>query len=603
MITLDDRGQIIDIEMPRFNLVWETGEHFNTLVKDGLFGANFLFHKDRLGPGTYDDVFTDLGFSGVRYPGGTVAEKYFDIRNPDAPFTVDKQTVVQLTPYREFLTWAGSAGAKVDIVIPTSRFLQGTNGDRSVTKETFRTVKKFVTDTLTGKYGDAHVGSFEVGNEYFLSGEMNAVEYARVINTVATAIQDGINWYRKATHQPANWDEPEIVIQAGQVGKYSSDPGWVQNDYLLGAIDRKAAKAIDAVNIHYYTRGTFDDLPNHDYYFDRLDSWSKNPCFSKVEFFMTEWSVQIGDTQEVGLKQGSTLLWMLSQMVARGVDVAHIWPLQQNTENDLAGREGATKYTVSGAVMKLANETLPGSVFQERLTYDGGVAYLFERDGNKVVFVASRDGTAHDVTLDISGFFTDSAYVTSRIVGTNDRIDLPNAVPVTETLTTKEHPTSYDVHLDPYEIAVVTFQTVPALISGSVAPIALTGTSGRDTLAGGGGADTLRGAGGHDVISGAGGADTIDGGAGNDFLVGGTGNDRITTGTGHDTLVFTATSGSDRVTDFDALADRLIFDGLDSADLSISKVSDGALIAWDGGQIHLTGVSAAALAVEHFFFV
>lgn len=60
---------------------------------------------------------------------------------------------------------------------------------------------------------------------------------------------------------------------------------------------------------------------------------------------------------------------------------------------------------------------------------------------------------------------------------------------------------------------------------------------------------TINGEAGNDTLWGSNGNDTIDGGAGNDSLFGGAGSDTLTGGTGSDTFQFTATSGSDVITD------------------------------------------------------
>jgi Ca2+-binding RTX toxin-like protein len=62
---------------------------------------------------------------------------------------------------------------------------------------------------------------------------------------------------------------------------------------------------------------------------------------------------------------------------------------------------------------------------------------------------------------------------------------------------------------------------------------------------------------GNDTIWAATGNDTIDGGTGNDTIDGGTGNDTLTGGIGNDTFQFTATAGSDVITDFDTNNDAI----------------------------------------------
>ena len=67
----------------------------------------------------------------------------------------------------------------------------------------------------------------------------------------------------------------------------------------------------------------------------------------------------------------------------------------------------------------------------------------------------------------------------------------------------------------------------------------------------------INGEAGNDTLWGSNGNDTIDGGEGNDSLFGGTGSDTLTGGAGSDTFQFTATAGSDVITDFSLIDDAI----------------------------------------------
>ena len=60
----------------------------------------------------------------------------------------------------------------------------------------------------------------------------------------------------------------------------------------------------------------------------------------------------------------------------------------------------------------------------------------------------------------------------------------------------------------------------------------------------------INGEAGNDVLWGSNGNDTINGGDGNDTIFGGTGSDTLTGSTGSDTFQFTATAGSDVITNY-----------------------------------------------------
>ena len=81
--------------------------------------------------------------------------------------------------------------------------------------------------------------------------------------------------------------------------------------------------------------------------------------------------------------------------------------------------------------------------------------------------------------------------------------------------------------------------------------------------------DLIRAGNGNDTIAAGLGSDTLDGGDGDDVLDGGAGNDIITTGNGADTVVLTAASGADSVTDFDmTLVDGRTVDQIDVSGLT-----------------------------------
>ena len=92
----------------------------------------------------------------------------------------------------------------------------------------------------------------------------------------------------------------------------------------------------------------------------------------------------------------------------------------------------------------------------------------------------------------------------------------------------------------------------------------------------------INGGAGNDVLWGSNGDDTINGGTGDDSIFGGTGSDTLTGGTGSDAFQFTATAGSDVITDFDVSGDSIKLyyraeDNHTNADLSLTN----GVLTWD----------------------
>ncbi len=97
------------------------------------------------------------------------------------------------------------------------------------------------------------------------------------------------------------------------------------------------------------------------------------------------------------------------------------------------------------------------------------------------------------------------------------------------------------------------------IVSGSNVTNRLFGGAGNDVILGLGGNDFLFGDVGNDVLLGGDGNDSLLGEKGDDFLIGGAGSDGLRGGEGRDTFFFTATSGTDRLVDFDPLFDKIVF--------------------------------------------
>ena len=92
----------------------------------------------------------------------------------------------------------------------------------------------------------------------------------------------------------------------------------------------------------------------------------------------------------------------------------------------------------------------------------------------------------------------------------------------------------------------------------------------------------INGEAGNDTLWGSNGNDTINGGDGDDVLFGGTGSDTLTGGVGSDNFQFTATAGSDVITDFDVINDSISLyyratDNNTDAELSLAN----GVLVWD----------------------
>jgi myo-inositol-hexaphosphate 3-phosphohydrolase/phosphodiesterase/alkaline phosphatase D-like protein len=128
----------------------------------------------------------------------------------------------------------------------------------------------------------------------------------------------------------------------------------------------------------------------------------------------------------------------------------------------------------------------------------------------------------------------------------------------------------------------------------------LFGGDGNDKISGQGGDDTLLGGNGDDSLYGEAGDDIISGGDGNDFILAWKGNDTVSGGNGNDTFVFSASHGTDIITDFVVGEDRIgLKSGLTFADLSVTtNGTNTEIVRGDETLVILTGVTDSLTAAN-----
>jgi hypothetical protein len=539
---------------------WAGSDRRTDSIAQEMFGTNFLYDRDQIGPnGTFDDSMRALNIEDVRFPGGSITEWYFDINDPEATrvWAPDRNAWRDVMPISEFMGWAAREGVGVNLVVPTGSLMDdGPRGDRQVRDGAAGDIYRYITDVLEGDYGAARIDTIEIGNEYWLGAELNQVEYSRIANVMAETAQSAIDDHRDRAGLGNGWQEPEISVQVGQFGRYSTDPGWVQNQQIMAWMTPEAVAAIDAVVVHYYTKGNFNQLDDFSYYFDRLDDWSDRPEFRDIEYHVTEWNVLNDATEELGLKHASALWQMFADMVERGVDVAHVWPIQQNNKTDLSGNEGQSDLTIPGEAFRLLSEATVGTTLTHRTEWNTGAAWVYEGAGASHVFLASRSDSAQTFTLDRADLGLEGSVWWKSTLGSTGAPGDHTARPVLEVrgdVSADWGVLTFD--LQPYEVMRATFydrsqptgpgQGFPDTMTGgshndtiiaSHFGNTLDGRGGDDMLRGGHGADDIRAGGGNDIAQGWLGDDTLEGGAGRDTLQGGEGDDAAFGGSGADTL-------------------------------------------------------------------
>ncbi len=529
----------------------------SAVVSPWMFGGNLVFDRDRVdAAGTFGLAAEQLGLTTLRYPGGSVTEALFDIANPDATTVFDPSLDRDkpLLPLSDFMDYARSAGIAPVIVLPTRPALaEGAHGERLVDADWMAALRGYVRDLLEGRWGAADILAFEVGNEYWGSGRMTGTEYGRVADAYAVMLQDEIDRHR-ALYRDEAWVEPKIAVQFGQAGAYSTGfTGWEQNNQIIDALSPEARGAIDAVVAHYYSRVEYEALSDREWTFDRLDLWTQRPGLEHVDFYITEWNISRHNEHEIGVQYAQHLLGMFATMLARGVDGAWAWPVQQNTGTELSRNEGNRELTHSGQVFARLAERVAGAELVG-VAQDGpdlGVQH-YRTEWADVLYLSSRSEAELEVVLELdrfgAGFEASLTSVVATVMGYHG--DPFVRLPVPEFRIHSGVDLSDGVvrfTLAPWEIAEVVLTygahgvqlsalSVEAPVAGVAYDARITGTPFDDVLRGGSGDDTLIGGAGNDTLEAVSGNNALYGGPGEDLLLGGPGNDLLRGGPGNDTI-------------------------------------------------------------------
>lgn len=527
-------------------------------VSPSMFGGNLLFDRDEIGPGTFDDAVSHLNIQTLRYPGGQIAEDFFDISNPNRTTTIDPTTgnSVSLLPITDFFSFCEKNKFKVDIVIPTRNLInRDMAGNPSIDHSEIQKTVNFVEQILQGSFGAAVVQSFEIGNEYWKSGEMDAQEYSMLLNALAPAVKSAILGSTIQNSPDLDIDPPKVFAQIGMYGSFSTTPGHLQNQEILSNLTQASIGAIDGVVGHYYHSGTTGEVSNSNWFFDRFAEWQGHFGPKTLEVSISEWNTQFSTSNQLGAMQIGTMLAMFAEMVDHGVNQASVWPIQQNTPNDLMGDEGELVATFGGEFFRiLAQFAADANMTHYENTHQKTMA-VFEGLGETIVFATNNSMFTQSWSLQVDTHIDHNFHSPYKIdlfalTGTSD----PNGSPIVKT-TDVGHSHTSDIHISmpEYSLSALVFPKIGHGVekfgqkylgrdqqayaqdpknlnddfSGSANSDWLMGQLGDDTIFGGPGADILVGGDGNDQVFGGAGADLIYASSGSDQLYGESGSDVI----------------------------------------------------------------------------
>ena len=428
-------------------------------VTDDHFGSNFLANRDghnqTIGEeGVFDEASAWAGATDLRYPGGTLAEKYFDLTDMrhleaggahtiEAHNFTDPTDTTNLTSLGAFMDHAAETGNTVTVVVPTIRYIEVLTGDDAeAIARVEADLKDFIARAVAHPNGGV-ISAFEIGNEYGAWMDGHNGDLLESTRDFAVLVRNFSVWIEEALVESGLAPEamPDIIAQTGffKYGEKGNAP--LLNDLFDEGLETEYAHvesledffaAIDGVANHFYPDMPWADAANGQENLDKdlallqdwqtaFDEYAKAHGLESrdLRLLASEWNLKngaFGDGEVAGVQAAVGVVSMFHQMVSGGVDGMQAWPILQNNENTfLSGRsEEDLEVGFTGAAFILMRSLLPGmSVDGERTDYDtdgDGVAdlfiYRFVQDGKILTFASSsRDA---EVSLDFAAYGLDT---------------------------------------------------------------------------------------------------------------------------------------------------------------------------------------------------
>ena len=239
---------------------------------------------------------------------------------------------------------------------------------------------------------------------------------------------------------------------------------------------------------------------------------------------------------------------MFAQMLVAGVSGAWVWPIQQNTTNDLFGNEGELTPSFGGEMFRMLSSVAEGSNLVNVDSNSGYLALEFERS-DKLSWVVANGDNANDFQIDLAETSNSYHFAWARILEDAGPLTKGNVTPsVLIDSSIWQSGTSISINLGPSEVVAIELvkngygahiesqQYGTQSASNGIYSDKIVGSSLGDVLVGHIGDDRVSGNNGSDMISGGLGNDNIFGGSGNDLIFAGAGDDSASGGTGSDML-------------------------------------------------------------------
>ena len=608
--------------MARYNLA-EASVFSTEKIGPDLFGANYVtsFDFEFQSGSEALALMGEIGITVLRFPGGSITESVFteasfNTGDWDATqYTDENGRTTPLTTIGSFTEAAALSGADIQLVIPTRVAFDETAGQAlsnenygertSINGEYLDNLDAYIINAIAeADANGVKIVRFEIGNEFWGSGEMSASEYGFLAAYLTAYLSasypeiDVITQIVSSANQYSPLAPKTVFLEPDGQGDFevnfssSADMSDWQTVTMPGsgnaatqtltiaeqfATNSYAAQNLDGVVEHVYFDGGFSEIDGQR---DFALNFSYNVFIDAlglddIDYFITEWSPRnplgsldlYNQGNANGLQYAHTVTEAFFELTSNGVDGANFWPLTfGNPSIDSRVLVDTTELdlTFGGIMFQLLAEYTTGLVpvldFEVESMID---IHGFADVDTLTLVIAERSGEIPDVQaveLALNEFLiSENYFVTTTILNSNNgNYSDISASPEIIVLDGYVHSGNVlEVPLSSWDIAIVQIRSIPegqsafdinSDRSSSIhreASDLLFGGVGNDRFYGEGGDDEIYGREGNDILVGGLGSDLLRGGAGNDLIKGGNGNDNIKGGNGDDNIK--GGSGNDNI--------------------------------------------------------
>ena len=374
-----------------------------------------------------------LGVTHYRWPGGTRGETALDQNDRDGDgnsqeylfsLTQENLFTVEGKGLSDMLAASRAQGAELSIFLPSLRYVDDLAAAEAE-------AHAFVSKLLQGAAGYGELPSnviIELGNES-LDG---TIQSAREYGAVADAQLSGI--HAAFADFPGSIAGIQIAVQIGRSAE--------EDRAIRAEISNDNLSLIDALIAHHLPI----NMTNHNKVLDATDAddlgdsrftrsedyviaWEKAVAMARadasvdLDFLISAWTVgtsgQSTDIdlsfQDLGARQGRTVIDTFVQLVGAGADGAHLWGVDARPNLNMFSREegGVIEVSHGGVAFQMMAESLSGmslvGEYTQKIGSDGSPeepawVYAFENAEKYVLFVAANDiDLSHTVTIQLEG--------------------------------------------------------------------------------------------------------------------------------------------------------------------------------------------------------